>query len=166
MRRRLAGGVHYLTSWRWKRADRYRSRAQEHAVLPFENIGGDTANAYFVDGLTDELDALSKVPNLRVALRTASCAFRDARARDIAAIRDALKVGALLEGTVSRAGEQLRVSARLSNTTDGVDNPDRIDLAKLTRMTQWMCLSGWLVGNVKERPVIDPNVHRTVALTR
>jgi serine/threonine-protein kinase len=71
---------------------------QQIAVLPFENLGGDTANAYFADGMTDELaNALSKVPQLRVASRTSSYAFRDAQARDIAAIRDALKVGALLE---------------------------------------------------------------------
>jgi len=96
--------------------------ARQIAVLPFENPGGDTANAYFADGMTDELaNALSKVPGLRVASRTSSYAFRDARTRDIAAIRDVLKVDALLEGTVSRAGGRLRVSARLTSTADAVE---------------------------------------------
>jgi serine/threonine-protein kinase len=96
--------------------------ARPIAVLPFENPGGDTANAYFADGMTDELaNALSKVPGLRVASRTSSYAFRDARTRDIATIRDVLKVDALLEGTVSRAGGRLRVSARLTSTADGVE---------------------------------------------
>jgi serine/threonine-protein kinase len=95
---------------------------QQIAVLPFENIGGDSTNAYFADGMTDELaNALSKVPQLRVASRTSSYAFRNARARDIDSIRVALNVGALLEGTVSRSGDQLRVSARLTNTGDGVE---------------------------------------------
>jgi eukaryotic-like serine/threonine-protein kinase len=114
-----------LQPWKWSDGNARAAAADQLkniAVLPFENIGGDTANAYFADGMTDELaNALSRVPNLRVASRTSSYAFRDARARDIAAIRDALKVGALLEGTVSRSGEQLRVSARLTNTTDGVE---------------------------------------------
>jgi eukaryotic-like serine/threonine-protein kinase len=95
---------------------------EQIAVLPFENIGGDTANAYFADGMTDELaNVLAKVPQLRVASRTSSYAFRNAQARDISAIREALKVGALLEGTVSRVGNQLRVSARLTKTSDGVE---------------------------------------------
>ncbi|MDZ4673337.1 MAG: protein kinase [Gemmatimonadota bacterium] len=92
------------------------------AVLPFENIGGDTANVYFADGMTDELaNALSKVPGLQVASRTSSYAFRNAQTRDIAAIREALGVGALLEGTVSRAGDRLRVSARLTNASTGLE---------------------------------------------
>jgi hypothetical protein len=37
-----------------------------------------------------------------------------------------------------------------------MDNPDRIDIAKLARMTRWMYLTGWLVGNAKERPGVDP----------
>ena len=58
---------------------------------------------------------------------------------------------------------RLRVPALMYSTNlhadyhTPMDNPDRIDIAKLTRMTQWMYLTGWLVGNVKERPGIDPN---------
>ena len=92
------------------------------AVLPFENIGGDTANAYLADGMTDELaTALAKMSELRVASRTSSYAFRDVASRDLTAIRSALKAGSVIEGTVSRAGDQVRISARLTNTGDGVE---------------------------------------------
>jgi hypothetical protein len=57
---------------------------------------------------------------------------------------------------------RLRVPALMYSTNlhsdyhTPMDNPDRIDIPKLTRMTQWMYLTGWLVGNVRERPAIDP----------
>jgi len=90
------------------------------AVLPLVNIGGDTADAYFADGMTDELmNALNKVPGLRVASRTAAFAYRGSDATP-STIGDALNVSTLLEGTVRREGSRLRLTARLIDVADGL----------------------------------------------
>ena len=89
-------------------------------VLPFESVGGDTANAYFAEGMADELsNALAKVPGLQLAGRSSAAAFRgkSASPQEIGA---ALKVGAVLEGTVRRAGDKLRVSTQLTNASSGL----------------------------------------------
>src|SRR6185436_12192971 len=80
------------------------------AVLPFENVGGDTATLYFSDGMRDELaTALGKLPTLSVASRTSSYAYRGKHA-SLQDIGRELHVDAVLEGTVRRAGDQLRIS--------------------------------------------------------
>jgi len=90
------------------------------AVLPFGNIGGDTSNVYFADGMTDELtSALNKVPGLRVASRTAAFSFKG-RSATPGEIGEALNVSTLLEGTVRRDGSRLRLSAQLINVSDGL----------------------------------------------
>jgi serine/threonine-protein kinase len=90
------------------------------AVLPFVNASGDTASNYFADGMTDELaTALAKVPGLRVASRMSSYAFRTHDGLDAPAIASRLRVGAIIEGTVRRAGTQLRVTAQLTRGSDG-----------------------------------------------
>ncbi len=89
------------------------------AVLPFASVGGDTANAYFAEGIADELTtALSRLPGLRLAGRSSAARFkaRNASAQEIGA---ALKVFAVLDGTVRRAGNRIRVSAELTNAGDG-----------------------------------------------
>ena len=89
------------------------------AVLPFENVGGDTANAYFADGMADELTSeLSKVPGLTLASRSAAFRFRGQNV-DVRSVGKELGVGAVLEGTVRRAGSRLRLTAQLSNATTG-----------------------------------------------
>jgi serine/threonine-protein kinase len=89
------------------------------AVLPFANIGADPENEYFSDGLTAELmSALGRVPRLRVAARTSSFAFRGARA-DVREIGRTLNVESVLEGSVRRAGPQVRVGAQLVSVADG-----------------------------------------------
>jgi eukaryotic-like serine/threonine-protein kinase len=91
------------------------------AVLPLVNVGGDTANDYFSDGMTDELaNALGKLPGLRVASRTSAYAFKGKTATNVGDIGRALHVQAVLEGTVRRAGDRLRVSAQLTNVSDGL----------------------------------------------
>jgi serine/threonine protein kinase/tetratricopeptide (TPR) repeat protein len=91
------------------------------AVLPMVNVGGDSANDYFSDGMTDELtNALGKLPGLRVASRTSAYAFKRRTDADAAQIGKALHVQALLEGTVRRAGDRLRVTAQLTNVSDGL----------------------------------------------
>jgi serine/threonine-protein kinase len=90
------------------------------AVLPLENVGGDTANDYFSDGMTDELaNALAKLPGLKVASRTSAYSFKGKNA-DIGTIGRALKVQTILEGRVQRSGTQLRVRAQLTNVSDGL----------------------------------------------
>ncbi len=89
------------------------------AVLPFENTSGSTADDYFSDGMTDELaHALTHLPGLRVAGRTSSYAFKG-KAVAAQEIGRALDVGAIVTGTVRRAGARLRLTAQLVGTTDG-----------------------------------------------
>jgi len=90
------------------------------AVLPFTNNSGNTQDEYFSDGMTDELArALSLVPRLRIASRTSSYAFKGkaVRAQEIA---HALNVGGLVEGTVRRAGNRLRITAQLTDAKSGM----------------------------------------------
>jgi len=82
------------------------------AVLPFRNIGPDTSQQYFADGIADAiLDALAQLPGVKVTARSSSFAFRN---RDIGArlIADSLGVAELVEGSVLRSGGRVRVSAR------------------------------------------------------
>ncbi|MGH7712093.1 MAG: protein kinase domain-containing protein [Gemmatimonadaceae bacterium] len=88
------------------------------AILPFSNIGGDSANDFFSDGMTDELiGALARLPRLRVVSRTSAFAFRG---KDVALaeIGARLRVGFVLTGSVRRAGDRLRLSAHLSRVAD------------------------------------------------
>jgi serine/threonine-protein kinase len=90
------------------------------AVLPLVNIGGDPADAYFADGMTDELmSALNKVPGLRVASRTAAFSYKGSNATPTE-IGGALNVSTLLEGTVRREGNRLRLTAQLIDVADGL----------------------------------------------
>ncbi len=89
------------------------------AVLPLVNVSGDTADRYFADGMTDELiSVLQTVPGLRVASRTAVFAYRRESASPEQIGRD-LRVSTLLEGTVRRGGNQLRLTAQLVSADDG-----------------------------------------------
>ncbi len=88
------------------------------AILPFANVGGDSANDFFSDGMTDELiGALARLPRLRVVSRTSAFAFRG---KDVALseIGARLRVGFVLTGSVRRAGDRLRLSAHLSRVAD------------------------------------------------
>jgi adenylate cyclase len=89
------------------------------AVLPFVNDSPDPEDEYFSDGLTEELiSALSGIEGMRVPGRTSSFAFKDS-AQDVRRIGEVLGVGHVLEGSVRRSGEQLRIVARLVSTGDG-----------------------------------------------
>ena len=89
------------------------------AVLPFRNVSPDPENEYFSDGITEELiDALAQVPGLRVAARTSSFLFKERR-EDIRAIAERLGVSTVLEGSVRKAGDRVRISAQLINAADG-----------------------------------------------
>ena len=90
------------------------------AVLPFANLSGDPSNDFLGDGISEELIAtLSRLPELSVAARTSSFAFKNANA-DLATIGNALDIGAVLAGSVRRSGDHLRVSAELTRVSDGL----------------------------------------------
>jgi serine/threonine-protein kinase len=89
------------------------------AVLPFLNISDDPANEYFSDGLTEELiNSLATVPELRIAART-SCFYFKGKNEDIRDIGSKLNVRTVLEGSVRKAENQLRITAQLINVADG-----------------------------------------------
>jgi len=94
--------------------------ARSVAVLPLENVGGSDSDRYFSEGITDELTStLGKVPGLRVASRTSVFALKG-KGMDAREIAKTLKVSTLLEGTIRRSGERLRVTAQLTNASDGL----------------------------------------------
>ncbi|MEJ2205222.1 MAG: protein kinase [Gemmatimonadota bacterium] len=89
------------------------------AVLPFANLSADPENEYFTDGITEEIiNALSQLPELRVAARTSSFAFKDGRS-DLADVASKLKVAYVVEGSVRKAGNRIRITAQLVSVRDG-----------------------------------------------
>lgn len=89
------------------------------AVLPFVNMSSDVEQEWFSDGLTEEiLNALARTPDLLVAARTSSFKFKGS-AEDIPTIAESLGVAHILEGSVRRGGDQLRITAQLIRAHDG-----------------------------------------------
>jgi TolB-like protein len=93
--------------------------AHSVAVLPFTNMSGDPSQEYFSDGLSEELlNSLAHVDALRVPARTSSFSFKG-KDLDIATIARKLDVGAVLEGSVRRSGNRVRVTAQLIDALTG-----------------------------------------------
>src|SRR5206468_4872408 len=89
------------------------------AVLPFENFSEDKAFTFFADGMQDEiLNSLAKIGDLKVISRTSVMQYRNAQARNLPEIAQALKVAHVLEGSVRRSANRVRVSAQLINARD------------------------------------------------
>jgi serine/threonine protein kinase/Tfp pilus assembly protein PilF len=89
------------------------------AVLPFVNTSSEPDNEYLSDGITDELiSALAKLPGIRVASRTSVFALKG-KPQDVRAVGALLDSAYVLEGSVRRAGQQLRITAQLTSTDDG-----------------------------------------------
>jgi TolB-like protein len=89
------------------------------AVLPFSNLSADPANQYFADGLTDEItDLLARNKMLRVVARSSASQF-NAKAADIADVGRKLKVANIVEGSVERSGNRVKIIAHLARTSDG-----------------------------------------------
>ncbi len=89
------------------------------AVLPFVNMSGDPQNEYFSDGITEEiLDALAQLPNLKVAARTSAFAFKG-KAEDLRKVGEVLGVATVLEGSVQKSGDEVRITAQLIDTRSG-----------------------------------------------
>jgi TolB-like protein/Flp pilus assembly protein TadD len=95
------------------------ARARAIVVLPFVNIGRDTTDAYLAEGLTNGLiNAIGRVQGVRVTSRSVAQSARE-KFGTAEEIGKALNVGRVLEGTVQREGNRLRVTARVTNTDDG-----------------------------------------------
>ncbi|HEV7122842.1 MAG TPA: hypothetical protein VGN24_05370 [Rhodanobacter sp.] len=93
--------------------------AKSIAVLPFVNMSGDPKNDYFSDGITEEiLDALAQVPKLKVAARTSAFAFKG-KAEDLRKVGEVLDVATVLEGSVQKSGDEVRITAQLIDTHSG-----------------------------------------------
>ena len=89
------------------------------AVLPFMNMSSDRENEYFSDGLAEELiNSLSKIAGLNVVSRTSSFSFKG-KNLDIRQIADKLNVGSVLEGSVRKSGNKLRITAQLVKASNG-----------------------------------------------
>jgi len=95
--------------------------AKSIAVLPFVNLSADKNDEYLSDGMTEELiNALARVPGLRVPGRTSCFAFKGKTEADIfRKVGDQLHVATVLEGSVRKASDKLRVTAQLVNVSDG-----------------------------------------------
>src|SRR6266436_5687467 len=143
------------------------------AVLPFQNLSDEKENAYFADGMQDDiLTNLSKIGDLKVISRMSVMSYRGDALRNAREIGKALGVGALLEGSVRRAGNRVRVSVQLINANNDehiwAEDYDR-DLTDVfeiqTDLAQKIAsaLQAKLSPNEKERldrqPTKDPNAY-------
>jgi serine/threonine protein kinase/Tfp pilus assembly protein PilF len=89
------------------------------AVLPFRNMSGDKEQDYFSEGLSEEIiNALVQIPGLKVIARTSAFAFKD-KQEDIRKIAEVLGVANILEGSVRKAGNRVRITAQLITAADG-----------------------------------------------
>jgi len=109
----------FLESLDESKSEGRRTVRKSIAVLPFTNLGGTEENEYLADGLTDEIiSALSKIENLDVVSRTSVYAFKE-KHLDIRAIGEQLSVLTVLEGSLQKSGEILRVTAQLIDVANG-----------------------------------------------
>jgi TolB-like protein/cytochrome c-type biogenesis protein CcmH/NrfG len=105
--------------WKNRQAKSSGATPSSVVVLPFVDMSPQKDQDYFSDGLTEEIiDALSRVPNLRVVARTSAFTFKG-KANDIRQIGQQLNVDAVLEGSVRKSGDQLRITAQLNRVSDG-----------------------------------------------
>jgi serine/threonine-protein kinase len=89
------------------------------AVLPFTNISAEAENEYFCDGLAEELlNALAKIDDLKVAARTSAFSFKN-KNTEVSQIGKTLNVSTILEGSVRKSGNRIRISLQLINVADG-----------------------------------------------
>ena len=90
------------------------------AVLPLANMSADPENEYFTDGMTEEIiNALSKVPGIHVASRSSSFAFKGKKDVDVRQVGEKLGVTSVLEGSVRKIGNRIRIAAQLVNVENG-----------------------------------------------
>ena len=111
-------GIMMMSSGVWKRPAPAKI-TPSIAVLPFLNLSSDIENEYFSDGLAEEIiNALTRIDNLRVTARTSAFAFRGAK-QDVRQIGETLNVTSVLEGSVRKSGNRVRISVQLISVADG-----------------------------------------------
>src|SRR5438067_5571113 len=151
------------------------------AVLPFVNMSADKNDEYLSDGMTEELiNVLAKVSGLRVPGRTSCFAFKGKNEEDIFhKVGDQLHVGTVLEGSVRKAGDKLRVTAELINVSDGYhlwskdydgDVKDILNfqsnLAEQVVQALQVQLGGEAERVLAKKPTENPEAHRLYLLGR
>jgi len=110
-------GILQAQSGMWKRP--VMKALPSIAVLPFLNLSSDKENEYFSDGLAEEIiNALTRIANLRVTARTSAFVFRGAQ-EDVRKIGETLNVASVLEGSVRKSGNRVRISVQLIGVADG-----------------------------------------------
>jgi len=143
------------------------------AVLPFENLSGDPDNAYFADGIQDDiLTNLSKIGDLKVISRTSVMSYRGSGTRNARDIGKALGVATLVEGSVRRIGNRVRVNVQLINASNDehiwAEDYDRdltdvfaiqTDLAQKIVYTLQAKLSPNEKARLDRRPTQNPNAY-------
>jgi TolB-like protein len=115
----LAAAPGLLWYFGWHKAQARPAPGPSIAVLPLVNLSSDKEQEYFSDGLSEELlNLLAKVPGLRVAARTSTFAFKG-KNEDVSEIGQRLHVATILEGSVRKAGDRIRITTQLINAADG-----------------------------------------------
>ena len=173
-----APGLGWYFFWRGRDRPAARAvRAPSIAVLPFANLSSDKEQEYFSDGLTEELlNLLARTPGLHVAARTSSFAFKG-KSEDISAIAEKLHVAAVLEGSVRKAGDQIRITTQLINASDGFHLWSQTYERKLTDVFAVQdeiarAVAGALklellaAPTSKDRSTVDPEAHNQYLLGR
>jgi serine/threonine-protein kinase len=103
-----------LGSWWYQHSQSLAGRDRSIAVLPFENLSNDKENAFFTDGVQDEiLTDLARIADLKVISHTSVMQYKSGVARNLRKIADELGVAHVVEGSVQRAGNKVRVNAQL-----------------------------------------------------
>lgn len=153
--------------WRRGHARPAAASASSIAVLPFVNLSSDKENEYFSDGLTDDLiNALTKVQGLRVVARGSAFQFKG-RNPDIRAVGRQLNVATVLEGSVQRSGERLRITAQLSSVADGYhvwsETYDRRAADVFAVQDE---ISRAIVQALEVRVALDPSHHLVASATQ
>ena len=93
--------------------------ARTLAVLPFANVGGDSAQEYFADGLTDELSTvLGKVPGVQITARSSAYKYKGRRDLDARSVGRALGAEYIVQGSVRREGDSIRVATQVTRSAD------------------------------------------------
>ena len=115
----LAISIYWTARSRSRAPDPRGIELSSIAVLPFADLSPERDQEYFCDGMTEEIiDALSKIGGIRVVARTSSFAFKG-KQQDIREIGRKLNVATVLEGSVRKDGNRLRVTAQLNSVADG-----------------------------------------------
>jgi eukaryotic-like serine/threonine-protein kinase len=149
------------------------SKAASVAVLPFRNLGRDSAEEYLSDGITEDLiNSLGRVPDVRVVARTSAFSFKG-KSEDIRQVGARLGVGAVVEGSLRRVGDTLRVTAQLIDIANGYqlwtgryDRPSRELLAMEDELSRAILTvlspksAAGLAASPSGKPTDDPEAYK------